>query len=53
MRRAPAGVFILLLVLLRAFGSQAATETERLVALARIWGAVKLGHPYLLYKDVD
>ena len=48
---------LLLLLNTFAFGvqqSQAESERiERLVSLGTLWGAIKLFHPYLAYKDMD
>lgn len=28
-------------------------RTQRLITLCKLWGAVKVFHPYLAYRDVD
>jgi C-terminal processing protease CtpA/Prc len=30
-----------------------ATNTERMVSICKVWGAVRYLHPYLAYKDID
>ncbi len=56
---------LLVLILLALFGITPAQDLqavvqqkdrsriERLVGLAKVWGAVKYFHPYLAYRDVD
>ena len=42
-----------LLLLVVASRLQASTETERLVAVGKLWGQVKFFHPWLRYKPID
>ena len=44
---------LLLLALLLPFPLRAATETEHLVTLARVWSEVRYLHPYMLTKSID
>ncbi|MBV9495757.1 MAG: hypothetical protein JOZ54_16035 [Acidobacteria bacterium] len=45
--------WLLALVFVLALPLRAATETERLVALARVWSEVRYLHPHLATKNVD
>ncbi|HEV7921334.1 MAG TPA: S41 family peptidase [Thermoanaerobaculia bacterium] len=44
---------LLLLALLFALPLRAATETERLVTLARVWSDVRYLHPFMLTRSID
>src|ERR1044071_7657136 len=60
-RRLPANLLaaVLLLALCAAAAAQPPAQTadaarvERLVGLAKVWGAVKYFHPYLAYREID
>ena len=41
------------LLLVAVSGVQAATETDRLVTVGKIWGQVKFFHPWLRHKPID
>jgi len=49
-------ILVIFSSLLSAYAQQTAAESariDRLVALAKLWAAVKYFHPYLAYRDID